>query len=129
MPARIDKIRVLIVDDHMLFRESVARLLEAEHDLEVRHCGSVRESLAIMADWPANVVLLDFDLGNEKGSSFLAQAHAAGFHGKTQLEDTFVQQPFKIIIGADPNTGAGKSLNLCPYILIADGFYRPFCIC
>lgn len=85
MPARIDKIRVLIVDDHMLFRESVARLLEAEHDLEVRHCGSVRESFAIMADWPANVVLLDFDLGNEKGSSFLAHAHAAGFHGKTLL--------------------------------------------
>lgn len=87
MPPRAEKIRVLIVDDHTLFRESVARLLEAEHDLEVRHCGSVRECFAIMADWPTDVVLLDFDLGNEKGSSFLAQvqAHAAGFQGKTLL--------------------------------------------
>jgi DNA-binding NarL/FixJ family response regulator len=85
MPARADTIRVLIVDDHTLFRESVARLLEAEHDLEVRHCGSVRECLAIVADWPTDVVLLDFDLGNEKGSAFLAQARATGFQGKTLL--------------------------------------------
>lgn len=76
---------MLIVDDHTLFRESVARLLEAEHDLEVRHCGPVRECLSMIASWPTDVVLLDFDLGNEKGSAFLAQAHAAGFQGKTLL--------------------------------------------
>lgn len=76
---------MLIVDDHALFRESVARLLESEHDFDVRHCGSVRECLAILAEWPAEVVLLDFDLGNEKGSSFLAQAQVAGFQGKTLL--------------------------------------------
>jgi two-component system, NarL family, nitrate/nitrite response regulator NarL len=76
---------VLIVDDHALFRESVARLLQAEHDFESRHCGSVRECLSMIADWPPDVVLLDFDLGNEKGSSFLAQAQAAGFRGKTLL--------------------------------------------
>lgn len=76
---------MLIVDDHALFRESVARLLESEHDFDVRHCGSVRECLAILAEWPAEVVLLDFDLGNEKGSSFLAQAQASGFQGKTLL--------------------------------------------
>jgi two-component system nitrate/nitrite response regulator NarL len=85
MPARTDKMHVLIVDDHTLFRESVARLLQSEHDFEVRHCGSVRECLAIIAEWPTDVVLLDFDLGNEKGSSFLAQAPAAGFQGKTLL--------------------------------------------
>ena len=85
MPARSNKVGVLIVDDHTLFRESVARLLETEHDLEVRHCASVRESLAIMAEWPTDIVLLDFDLGNEKGSSFLAKAQAAGFQGKTLL--------------------------------------------
>jgi two-component system nitrate/nitrite response regulator NarL len=85
MPPRANKVRVLIVDDHTLFRESVARLLQAEHDLDVRHCGSVRECLAILGEWPADVVLLDFDLGNETGSSFLSQAHFAGFHGKTLL--------------------------------------------
>ncbi len=79
------QVRVLIVDDHTLFRESVARLLQAEHDLEVRHCGSVDEGISILGSWTTDVVLLDFDLGNEKGSSFLLKAQAAGFQGKTLL--------------------------------------------
>jgi DNA-binding NarL/FixJ family response regulator len=85
MPAESDRVRVLIVDDHTLFRESVARLLVTEHDLDVRYCASVSEGIAILAGWPADVVLLDFDLGNEKGSAFLGQARAAGFQGKTLL--------------------------------------------
>jgi two-component system, NarL family, nitrate/nitrite response regulator NarL len=85
MPAKPDKIRVLIVDDHTLFRESVARLLSAEHEIEVRHCGAVGEGIAIVAAWSPDVVLLDFDLGNEKGSSFLDEAQRAGFAGKTLL--------------------------------------------
>jgi DNA-binding NarL/FixJ family response regulator len=79
------KVRVLIVDDHTLFRESLARLLKAEHGFDVRHCGSVTDGIPILAGWPADIVLLDFDLGNEKGSSFLAKASAAGFQGKTLL--------------------------------------------
>ena len=85
MPEKSNKVRVLIVDDHTLFRESVTRLLRAEHDLDVRHCGSVHEGISIIGGWPADVVLLDFDLGNEKGSSFLAKARVAGFQGKTLL--------------------------------------------
>jgi len=85
MPAKADKIRVLIIDDHALFRESVARLLEGEHSFEVRHCGSVQDGISIIAVWPADVVLLDFDLGDEKGSSFLAKARATGFQGKMLL--------------------------------------------
>ncbi len=84
MPA-MTKPRVLIVDDHTLFRESLARLLHAEHGFEVRHCGTVHAGISILGGWPADIVLLDFDLGNEKGSSFLAKASAAGFQGKTLL--------------------------------------------
>ena len=76
---------MLIIDDHTLFRESVARLLDAEHSLEVRHCGSVHEGVSILTSVPIDVVLLDFDLGNEKGSSFLAKAQATGFKGKVLL--------------------------------------------
>jgi len=84
MPAR-PEVRVLILDDHTLFCESVARLLRAEHDFEVKHCGSVQEAVAIITARPPDVVLLDFDLGNEKGSSFLIKASVAGFEGKTLL--------------------------------------------
>jgi len=80
------KPHILIVDDHTLFRESLARLLEAENGFEVRHCGSVQDGIAMLGTgWIADVVLLDFDLGNEKGSSFLARARATGFQGKTLL--------------------------------------------
>jgi two-component system nitrate/nitrite response regulator NarL len=85
MPGKAKTIRVLIIDDHTLFRESVARLLQAEHDFEVRHCSSVAESISIIGGWPPDVVLLDFDLGGEKGSSFLAQAQEAKFEGKVLL--------------------------------------------
>jgi two-component system, NarL family, nitrate/nitrite response regulator NarL len=85
MLAKAKKIRVLIIDDHTLFRESVARLFHAEHDFEVRHCGSVREGLAIASDWLPEVVLLDYDLGGETGASFLVKMHDTGFAGKVLL--------------------------------------------
>jgi two-component system nitrate/nitrite response regulator NarL len=85
MPPKPNRSRVLIVDDHTLFRESVTRLLEAEHGWQVRHCGTVKEGLSILAEWPTDVVLLDFDLGNETGSAFLSRARAGGFKGKTLL--------------------------------------------
>lgn len=85
MPGKTKTIRVLIIDDHTLFRESVARLLQAEHDFEVRHCSSVAEAISIVGEWPPEIVLLDFDLGSEKGSSFLTQAEAAKFAGKVLL--------------------------------------------
>lgn len=85
MLVKVKKTRVLIIDDHTLFRESVSRLLEAEHDCEARHCASVQEAIAIVAAWPPDVVLLDFDLGDEKGSSFLAKMQDQGFEGRTLL--------------------------------------------
>ena len=85
MVAKSKRTRVLIIDDHTLFRESVARLLQAEQDFEVRHCGSVAEGLSIVSDWPPEVVLLDFDLGGETGVSFLANMHDLEFAGKVLL--------------------------------------------
>jgi two-component system nitrate/nitrite response regulator NarL len=85
MRTKTDKVRVLIIDDHTLFRESVARLLHGEHGFEVRDCGSVKDGVAIITAWPADVVLLDFDLGDEKGSSFVTRAGDAEFEGKILL--------------------------------------------
>ena len=39
------KIRILLLDDHGLFREGLARLLESEPDLEMAaHCATVSEA-------------------------------------------------------------------------------------
>jgi DNA-binding NarL/FixJ family response regulator len=79
-------IKLLLVDDHVLFRESLARLLASEPDFEMTaHCGNMGEALEILAGAPIDVVLLDFDLGEERGSQFIAAARQAGYKGKVLM--------------------------------------------
>jgi DNA-binding NarL/FixJ family response regulator len=76
------KTRVLLLDDHTIFRQGVARLLNAEPDLELKaHCGSIGEALLVLAVGVIDFVLLDVDLGNESGIDFLRQARANGYQG------------------------------------------------
>jgi len=83
-------IRTLLVDDHALFRESVARALEGEADLEIAHCGSIREALALLTQREFDVVLLDQDLGAERASEFLPAARERGFNGKVLVVTAWV---------------------------------------
>jgi len=83
MSKTISKYRILIIDDHALFRESVARLIATEPDCEVvAHCGSLDEAVQILAAKSVDLALLDFDLGPQKGTEFLNRAQAVGFCGK-----------------------------------------------
>lgn len=78
-----DKIRILVVDDHVLFRRIMAQWLAGEPDCEVvAHCGSVREALEIIHSHPVDIVLLDLDLGGERGSRFVPEARRRGFTGR-----------------------------------------------
>jgi DNA-binding NarL/FixJ family response regulator len=83
---QIARIRILLVDDHALFREGAARLLNPEPDFEVvGSCGSIEEALSTVSKIPVDVVLLDFDLGRERGTDFLARARDNGFQGKVLI--------------------------------------------
>lgn len=76
-------IRLLLLDDHILFRESLSRLLASEPDFEmVGQSGASAEALEMLSRKPVDVVLLDFDLGEEHGSRFIAAARRAGYTGK-----------------------------------------------
>ena len=67
-----DRVRILLVDDHALFREGLARLLGAEAGFEVvAQCGTVDEAIAIVSTRPVDLVLLDVDLGAERGSELM----------------------------------------------------------
>ncbi|MCU1258730.1 MAG: Two component transcriptional regulator, LuxR family [Bryobacterales bacterium] len=71
------------MDDHGLFRESLSRLLQAEPDLSIAGtCGSVTEALEAVKREPVDIVLLDYDLGEEQGSLFLDEAKSRGFSGR-----------------------------------------------
>jgi two-component system, NarL family, nitrate/nitrite response regulator NarL len=79
-------IRLLLLDDHILFRESLSRLLASEPDFEmVAHCSTLGEAMKLLARLEIDVVLLDFDLGDEQGTQFLPAARGAGYTGKVLL--------------------------------------------
>lgn len=65
-------IRVLVVDDHPLFRKGVISLLETEADIQtVGEVGSLEEALEWLGHERADVVLLDNNLPGENGISGL----------------------------------------------------------
>src|SRR5579863_4964680 len=59
-------IRLLLVDDHSLFRESLGRLLDSEPDFHmVANCAAVADALVVLADQAVDLLLLDYDLGED----------------------------------------------------------------
>jgi DNA-binding NarL/FixJ family response regulator len=86
-------IEILLVDDHALFRESVARLLGAEPGFRVvAHCNSVEEALEELRKTHVDIVLLDFDLGQRDGREFMRLAAKQGFSGKVLVVTAGVQK-------------------------------------
>jgi len=90
MQTGLAAIRALLVDDHALFRESVARALAVEPWLEMEHCASIREALALLAERHFDIVLLDHDLGSERASQFLPAARQSGFEGRVLIVTAWV---------------------------------------
>jgi DNA-binding NarL/FixJ family response regulator len=80
------KIKILLIDDHTLFREALNRWFESEPDLEIAaHCASATKGVEILGQKPIDLVLLDHDLGKEHGFQFLTDARAKGFTGRVLM--------------------------------------------
>ncbi len=76
-------IGILLIDDHVMFREGLARMLDKEPDFAVAgQAGSATEGLAFLRSTGASVVLLDVDLGPERALDFVKGARAVGFDGR-----------------------------------------------
>lgn len=79
MTTMTEKIKLLLVDDHSLFRESLGRLLNSEEDLAlVGNCSTIEEALEVLEQQKIDLVLLDFDLGDQHGITFLDQLKKRG---------------------------------------------------
>lgn len=75
-------INLLLLDDHEMFREGLARTLEREPDLKVvAQCGTSAEALAAL-NRNVDMVLLDVDLGNERALAFVEEARKSCFEGQ-----------------------------------------------
>jgi two-component system, NarL family, nitrate/nitrite response regulator NarL len=78
-----DIIRLLLIDDHAMFRDGLARMLDKEADFTVAgQVGSATDGLALLPESNARVVLLDVDLGVERALDFVRGARGSGFGGQ-----------------------------------------------
>jgi two-component system, NarL family, nitrate/nitrite response regulator NarL len=76
-------IQLLLVDDHILFRESLRRLLASESDFDVvSDCGTIIEACAIVERCTIDVILLDFDLADTPASQCIPALRQAGYEGQ-----------------------------------------------
>ncbi len=79
-------IRLLLLDDHILFREGLSRLLDSEADFQmVALCGTPSEALEVLKRSAVDIVLVDFDLEDDTGTRFISTAQAAGYRGKVLM--------------------------------------------
>jgi len=80
------EIRILLVDDHGLFRDSLSRLLQTEDGFRmVGSCGTVGEALLVIASERPDIILLDYDLGEEQGTVALDQIRKSGLKGRVLM--------------------------------------------
>jgi two-component system nitrate/nitrite response regulator NarL len=78
-----EHIRLLLVDDHALFREGLAGLLSNRSDMSVvGKCATAREALEQIQQSQPTMILLDFDLRGERADNFVSAAREKGFAGK-----------------------------------------------
>jgi DNA-binding NarL/FixJ family response regulator len=80
----MNRVRITLLDDHLLFREGLSRLLAEEPDFDIiAQCTTVAEGIQAIQSGPAaDLILLDFDLGEQNAFEFLELAQASGFSGK-----------------------------------------------
>lgn len=79
-----EQIRLLLVDDHAMFRDAIAEKLGKEADMSVvGTCGSATEALGYLTSGrQPTMILLDFDLGSERVIDFIRDAKDRGFSGQ-----------------------------------------------
>jgi two-component system nitrate/nitrite response regulator NarL len=86
-------IHLLLLDDHAMFREGLARTLEREADLKVvGQCGTPAEAVALL-DKNVDMVLLDVDLGDTRALEFVEAARHSPFEGKILVVTAGISGP------------------------------------
>jgi len=75
-------IRILLLDDQSLFREGLKRFLRDEPGFQiVGSCASTREALAVLEREHPDTVVLDCDIGEDRGLDFVEELKKLGFDG------------------------------------------------
>jgi DNA-binding NarL/FixJ family response regulator len=76
------RIRIVLVDALGLFRASLAHFLASEPDFEVvGECATSAEALDLLKSSTPDVFLLDFEVGTDQVTDFMAVARRANYRG------------------------------------------------
>ncbi len=79
-------VRILLLDDHTLFRESLSRLLQAEPGFHILgSCQTITEALGVMQREAADIVLLDYDLGDQRGLALMDEMRRSRWHTRVLM--------------------------------------------
>ena len=79
-------ISLFVVDDHALFREGLLRLLESDPLLKViGSADSVDRAFAAIPESGVDVLILDYDLGEDNALSLVRRLRDRGFEGRILL--------------------------------------------
>jgi DNA-binding NarL/FixJ family response regulator len=82
-PTTENRIRLLLVDDQVLFRTSLARFLATQPGLELAgECATATEAVEILNGSSVDIVLSDLDLRTERGDDLISAARRAGYTGR-----------------------------------------------
>jgi two-component system, NarL family, nitrate/nitrite response regulator NarL len=112
-----------LLDDHGLFRESLSRLLQSEPDFRIAGtCASATEALAALDREPIDLVLLDYDLGEEHGLSFLESARQKNFAGRILMVTAGMSDANTL--RALENGAAGIFLKHSPPAQLVEAIYK-----
>jgi len=78
-----NRIRLVLLDEHSLFRTSLSRVLASEAGFEVAgETSTSAEALEILKRSTVDVTLLDFDICTEQGDNLVNAARHAGYQGR-----------------------------------------------
>jgi DNA-binding NarL/FixJ family response regulator len=80
---KMKKIRIVVADDHRLFREGLRRLLELEDDLEiVGEAKDGAEAVDLILTTDPDVVLLDINMPKMDGGEVIKHLRGSNIHSK-----------------------------------------------
>ena len=84
------KIRVLLFDEHPVFRMGLTGFLSGESKLEVvAETSAAAEVMGILDSQPVDVLLVDFCLGTGRGTKFIRQVRANYPHVRVMVMTMF----------------------------------------
>jgi two-component system, NarL family, nitrate/nitrite response regulator NarL len=92
MVARSQRVRVLVADDHPLYREGIVRAVKERPDLElVGEAGDGREALARIKELSPDVAVLDIRMPGLEGTQVLSALRREGVETEVLFLSAFME--------------------------------------